>query len=119
MRKYFTSRLKHFYSKSNDFSFFKSPHRYAAIAFLSSFVLKIPRFFHFELNYNGTDYQTTKMYEDKQYITFSSYWDDIVVTGLLPILILAWLNLKIYLKVRKMHNKKPVLLGLRCKILIS
>ena len=48
------------------------------------------------------------MYEDKQYITFSSYWDDIVVTGLVPILILAWLNLKIYLKVRKMHNEKLV-----------
>ena len=34
-----------------------------------------------------------------------------MVTGLLPILILAWLNLKIYLKVRKMHNEKLVILG--------
>ena len=67
-------------------------------------MLKIPRFFHFELNEDGTDYRTTKIFEDAQYITFSAYWDDIVVTGFLPIIILAYLNIKIYLKVINCNN---------------
>ena len=65
-------------------------------------MLKIPRFFHFELvldDDNGTDYHTTQMMEDVEYITFSACWDDLVVTGFVPILVLAYLNLQIYLRV--------------------
>ena len=69
---------------------------------MSAFVLKMPRFFHFELlvdDENDTDYHTTQMMEDANYITFSAYWDDLIVTGFVPILVLAYLNLRIYLRV--------------------
>ena len=78
----------------------QSPHKYAGIVFISAFVLKIPRFFYFELDGgNSTDYHTTEIMENTDYTTLSAYWDDIMITGILPILVLAFLNLRIYLKV--------------------
>ena len=63
--------------------------------------LKIPRFFHFKLTHtNGViNYETTELMEDPTYIWFTAYWDDLLATGFLPLLILIYLNSRIYLKV--------------------
>ena len=67
--------------------------------FITSVVLKIPRFFHFEFDTDGTNYHTTQIMENATYISISAIWDDLVVTGVVPVLLLVYLNLQIYLKV--------------------
>ena len=65
--------------------------------------LSVPRFLEFELRTdpNGTtDYWTTRLNEDKDYITFSSWWDELIVTGVIPLAALVVFNLRIYLKLR-------------------
>ena len=51
---------------------------------------------------NETDYQyqTTKLNEQKNYIAFSSWWDDLIVLGIIPLVALLVFNSKIYMKVR-------------------
>ena len=60
---------------------------------------KLPRFFQFELKDDGSDYKISEMMGDPIYIRFTSYWDDILVTGFIPLLLLMYFNLKLYLKV--------------------
>ena len=44
------------------------------------------------------DYWPTPIMEDPVYIRFSSYWDDVFTTGVLPLAILIYFNIRIYLK---------------------
>ena len=66
----------------------------------------VPKFFEFRLETvqkgNETDYQyqTTKLNEQKNYIAFSSWWDDLIVLGIIPLVALLVFNSKIYMKVR-------------------
>ena len=78
----------------------------------AAIILKIPRFFHFQLTrVNGIiDYETTELMEDPTYIMFNAYWDDLLAIGLLPLLILIYLNAKIYLKVTKPNTLSYTLL---------
>ena len=78
----------------------------------AAIILKIPRFFHFQLTrVNGIiDYETTELMEDPTYIMFNAYWDDLLAIGLLPLLILIYLNAKIYLKVTKPNKLSYTLL---------
>ena len=46
------------------------------------------------------DYETTALNEDKAYIVFCSWWVDLIVFGIVPLVSLVVFNLKIYLKVR-------------------
>ena len=62
-------------------------------------MLKIPRFFHFQLNEDGSDYVTTHLMENTAYIWTNAYWDDLMVTGFVPLLILIYFNIRIYLRV--------------------
>ena len=39
------------------------------------------------------------MFEDVQYTKISAYWDDLFVAGILPIFVVAFLNLQTCLKV--------------------
>ena len=64
-------------------------------------MLKIPRFFHFQLNEDGSDYVTTHLMENTTYIWTNAYWDDLMVTGFVPLLILIYFNFRIYLRVSK------------------
>ena len=65
-------------------------------------MLKIPRFFYFErVGGNSTDFHTTEIMDNTDYTTLSAYWDDIIITGFLPILVLVYLNLQIYFKVSR------------------
>ena len=62
-------------------------------------LLKIPRFFHFQLNEEGSDYATSPLMENTAYIWANAYWDDLMITGFIPLLILIYFNLRIYLRV--------------------
>jgi hypothetical protein len=57
------------------------------------------RFFEFELNYNKTDYWTTYLMENTSYIRMNSYWNELVVSGIVPIVLLIYMNRKIHLKI--------------------
>ena len=63
----------------------------------------IPKFFEFEIQMNSEgeyDYETTALNEDKAYIVFCSWWVDLIVFGIVPLVSLVVFNMKIYLKVR-------------------
>lgn len=64
----------------------------------------IPKYFEFKLQFNNDDdemdYVTTELYEDKTYIVFCSWWNDLIVFGIIPFVSLVFFNLKIYFKVR-------------------
>ena len=82
---------------------FQSPWRYIIFAILTSFVIKIPMFFQFELTHTDgiTHYWTTALMNDSGYISFTSYWDELFTTGILPLATTVFFNIRIYLKVRK------------------
>jgi hypothetical protein len=67
----------------------------------ASVILKIPRFFHFRLNEDGDDYKTTHLMENTAYIWINAYWDDLMVTGFVPLMVLIYFNVRIYLRVCK------------------
>ena len=75
---------------------FQSPFKYVIFVLITSLILKIPRFFHFKLIrvYEVPEYWTTVIMEDPIYIRFSSYWDDLFVTGVLPLGMAIFFNLK-------------------------
>ncbi|CAB4055248.1 TRHR [Lepeophtheirus salmonis] len=56
----------------------------------------IPKLFEFELDFNITtnisDYNTTPLNEDQRYITFSSWWDELIITGIIPFSALVVFN---------------------------
>ena len=53
------------------------------------------------------------MNEDKSYITFSSWWDELIVTGILPFLALVGFNSRIYLKLRASDKQEYRFVGVR------
>ena len=61
--------------------------------------MEIPRFFQFKLVDNYTDYWTTSIMENPTYIRFSSYWDELITSGIVPLLALIYYNSNIYCKV--------------------
>ena len=79
----------------------QSPHKYATVVLSISIALKIPRFFHFRMNDEGTDYITTELMENTVYIWINAYWDDVMVSGFVPLIILVYFNIRIYLKASK------------------
>lgn len=77
--------------------------------------LNIPKFLEFELQAteggNSTDYFTTVLNEDQDYITWSSWWDELIVTGIIPLSALVVFNLRIYLKLRASDRQKYRFVG--------
>ena len=71
------------------------------VVFAASVVLKIPRFFHFQLNDAGDDYVTTDLMEDTAYVLVNAYWDDLMITGFVPLFVLVYFNTRMYLRVNK------------------
>lgn len=71
--------------------------------FFITVALNLPKFFEFRgvTKNNFTFYTTTSLNEHQTYITFSSWWDELIVTGMIPFVLLLVLNSRIYLKVRK------------------
>ena len=64
-------------------------------------VKNIPRFLQFRLEKvdNKTDYWPSPLMENTVYIRFSSYWDELLISGLVPLASLVFFNARIYLKV--------------------
>ena len=62
----------------------------------------IPKFFEFEkvMRKERLDYTTTALNNQKTYIAFCSWWEDLIVIGTVPILALMVFNTRIYLKLR-------------------
>ena len=59
--------------------------------------------FQFELtNIDGiAHYWTTALMSDSSYMTFTSYWDELFTTGILPLATTVFFNIRIYLKVHE------------------
>ena len=72
------------------------------------------KFFEFTHNMDGSDYETTSLMEYKPYIVFSNTWQELVVTGALPFIVLVVSNINIYLKIRESskHESHRYVLGL-------
>ena len=78
-------------------------YKYIIAVALISFGEGIPRFFEFHLveTVNQTwDYDTTRLNENPMYVQFNAYWNELLVTGLLPLILLVIMNFRIYLKIR-------------------
>ena len=75
------------------------PHKFILLVICVSVIMEIPRFFQFKLVDNYTDYWTTSIMENPTYIRFSSYWDELITSGIVPLLALIYYNSNIYCKV--------------------
>ena len=60
--------------------------------------MEIPRFFQFHLI--DQDYWTTPLMENPNYVRISSIWDELLISGLIPLLALTYFNGRIYCKIR-------------------
>ena len=80
---------------------FQSPWKYITFAVITSIIIKIPLFFQFELIYNNDapQYWTSPIMNDPNYVLFTSYWDELFTTGILPLAVTSFFNIKIYIKV--------------------
>ena len=73
---------------------------------MTSVGVRVPRFFEFQLSESNStlDYDTTTLAEDPMYVQFNAYWNELLVTGLLPFTLLIIMNFCIYLKIRASSN---------------
>ena len=82
-------------------------YKYTIVVLLISIGVRVPRFFEFQLvrlQNETIDYDTTKLSEDPMYVQFNAYWNELLVTGLLPLILLIIMNFRIYLKIRASSN---------------
>lgn len=78
-------------------------YKYTIPVLLISIGVRVPRFFELQIVHveNGTlDYDTTNLSEDPTYIQFNAYWNELIVTGILPLILLVIMNFRIYMKIR-------------------
>jgi hypothetical protein len=66
-----------------------------------SISLNARKFFEFQHNRHGEDYETTSLMEYPHYIVFSNTWQELLVTGFFPFVTLLICNMRIYLKIRE------------------
>eukprot|EP00095_Tigriopus_kingsejongensis_P000660 maker-scaffold311_size212931-snap-gene-1.16 protein:Tk00660 transcript:maker-scaffold311_size212931-snap-gene-1.16-mRNA-1 annotation:"hypothetical protein ETSY2_36450" len=92
-----------------------APFKFVLMVIFTSIGLELPRFFQFRLVNNGThiDFWTTTLMEDPTYIQFSSYWDEIVITGAVPLAALIYFNLCMILKIRASNKFSHRFVGQR------
>ena len=78
-----------------------------ATVIASSIVLKIPMFFQFRIVTIGDvqEYWTTSIMDSPEYLSFNFYWDELFISGVLPLTITIFCNTRIYLKVKILHGK--------------
>jgi hypothetical protein len=82
-------------------------YKYIIVVLLLSIGVRVPRFFEFQLvrlENETIDYDTTNLSEDPMYVQFNAYWNELLVTGLLPLISLIIMNFRIYLKIRASSN---------------
>merc|ERR1711935_55026 len=73
---------------------------YIFMVIFSACTFNIPKYFEFQWEDNGEDYKPTALNENRTYIVFCSWWNDLTVFGIIPFVALVVFNLKIYFKVR-------------------
>lgn len=81
----------------------QKPIKFIAYVFFLSVTLEFPRWFEFQLivsEDSGAYYWTTDLFENPSYIRFTSYWGQLISTGIVPLLALVYFNMRIYLKIR-------------------
>ena len=82
-----------------------SPRIFTYCVLLATTLNNLPRFFEFQLIFDekGTDYWTSDINEDPRYITMSSY-NELITTGVFPLLALCYYNYKIYARMKLSCN---------------
>ena len=75
-------------------------YKYIIVVVILSITIEFPRFFEMKLIHDNSAYWTTDLMENPDYVLFSSYWNDIIVTGLLPLVLLCYLNLRVFIKIK-------------------
>lgn len=75
-------------------------YKYILIVMIVSVLLEFPRFFEMALSDDKSHYWTTSLKENPNYVQFSSYWNEITATLLMPLLLLMYMNLRIFLKIK-------------------
>ena len=78
-------------------------YKYIIAVISLSVTIEFPRFLEMKLNKDNSQYWTTDLMENPDYVQFSSYWNDIIVTGLLPLILLCYMNLRVFIKI-KVHT---------------
>ena len=91
-----------------------SPGQYMIFVTILSVSLNARKFFEFTHNMDGSDYETTSLMEYKPYIVFSNTWQELVVTGALPFIVLVISNINIYLKIRESSKHESHRYALQC-----
>ncbi len=84
-----------------------SPPCYLAAVTVVSASLNLRKFFELRLSPDGSHYETTSLMESQVYLQASNAWQELLVTGLVPIVALVYCNLRIYCKIREssQHEK--------------
>ncbi|TRY76504.1 hypothetical protein TCAL_15980 [Tigriopus californicus] len=96
------------------FAYRPSSTKYILTVFITTVCLEVPRFLEFKLMdtvEHGLIYWTTHIMDNENFIQFSSYWDDILCTGLFPFGALLFFNTSIYAKIRNSGNHKYRFVG--------
>lgn len=78
----------------------QSYYKYIIVMIFLSISLDFSRFFEFKLNDEQTEYWTTDLSENPHYVQFNSYWNEILATGLVPLVLLCYMNWKIFRKIK-------------------
>ena len=75
-------------------------YKYIIASLFLAICLEFSRFFEFKLTPNNSMYITTCMAENPYYVQYNSYWNEIFATGLVPLILLCYMNLKIFQKIK-------------------
>ncbi len=84
---------------------------------LLAFLLNVPKFFESEtvvvadprFNSSSSRIKITELRMDPHYITYYTMWTRLLATGVIPLLVLALLNSKIYLSIRQSKQQLRIL----------
>jgi hypothetical protein len=62
--------------------------------------LNFRKFFELRMSDDGNYYETTSLMEYAPYLVFSNVWQELIMTGVLPIFALLYYNFRIYGKIK-------------------
>ena len=103
MEFYFSNFSLRIYYYFLNLSFQPSPWCFTLCIIFTSTLGNLPKFFEFFLIYDGDesvpDFWTTNLSEDPRYIRSSSY-NELIITGIFPLLALCYYNYEIYARIR-------------------
>nr|XP_040572560.1 uncharacterized protein LOC121121660 [Lepeophtheirus salmonis] len=103
------------------------PLYYIVFVIIISVSLNARKYFEFQSTSDG-DYETTSIMEYPTYIMFSTIWQELILTGIVPFSTLIYYNAKIYAKIKESsvhehyryvggHRKKHVMIEMHSHML--